>query len=74
MPRSKPVLLLAARASRAVQHAATALGGALALQAQAARWFSQRLDHFNANDTRADQRFYMDETHFRAPGGPVFRT
>ena len=72
----EPLLLLAwlARAVRCNMlppRSAAAL--ALRAQAQPARWFSQRLDHFNANDTRSfDQRFYMDETHFRAPDGPVF--
>jgi hypothetical protein len=72
----RPLLLLAwlARAARCNMlppRSAAAL--ALRAQAQPARWFSQRLDHFNANDTRSfDQRFYMDETHFRAPDGPVF--
>ena len=47
---------------------------ALRAQAQPAHWFSQQLDHFDANDTRSfDQRYYLDETHFRAPfDGPVF--
>ena len=45
----------------------------LKAQAQPGRWFSQQLDHFNPNDTRSfDQRYYMDETHFRGPDGPVF--
>ena len=72
----RPLLLLtwlarAARCNMLPPRSAAAL--ALRAQAQPAHWFSQRLDHFNANDTRSfDQRFYMDETHFRAPDGPVF--
>ena len=64
-------LARAARCNTLPPRSAAAL--ALRAQAQPARWFSQRLDHFNANDMRSfDQRYYMDLTHFRAPDGPVF--
>tara|TARA_B110001452_G_scaffold260341_1_gene257736 strand:+ start:85 stop:1563 length:1479 start_codon:yes stop_codon:yes gene_type:complete len=75
MPRRLALLPLAllggARANTLPPRSAAAL--ALKAQAQPAHWFSQQLDHFNANDTRSfDQRYYLDETHFRAPDGPVF--
>ena len=58
---------------------ALALAGALRhsapLQsaAQPARFFSQKLDHHNATSTRAfEQRYFVDDSMWRAPDGPVF--
>ena len=46
---------------------------ALKAQSQPAQFFVQKLDHFAANDSRSfEQKYYVDDSHYRPPHGPVF--
>ena len=51
----------------------SAMAMALKAQSQPAQFFVQKLDHFAANDSRSfEQKYYVDDSHYRPPHGPVF--